>query len=136
MRSRDRRTKRDAAFRRGGIYAPKALKEAPPHSCPWAGMGERQIPIICVNFCCPLSWVRFYFPVQTLGSMQINMSLTRGTVPPDGRLVGHKTLTDWRAICIFLKCERFFTLPSINRTPNNLLCHSINDFISASMASE
>ena len=23
-----------------------------------------------------------------------------------------KTLTDWRAICIFTKCERFFTLPS------------------------
>ena len=22
-----------------------------------------------------------------------------------------KTLTDWRAICIFKKCERFFTLP-------------------------
>ena len=24
-----------------------------------------------------------------------------------------KTLTDWRAICIFKKCERFFTLPII-----------------------
>ena len=30
MRSRDRRTKRGAAFRRGGIYAPKAFKEALP----------------------------------------------------------------------------------------------------------
>ena len=25
--------------------------------------------------------------------------------------LGIKTLTDWRAICIFKKCERFFTLP-------------------------
>ena len=25
--------------------------------------------------------------------------------------MGIKTLTDWRAICIFKKCERFFTLP-------------------------
>ena len=33
MRARDRRTKRDAAFRRGGIYAPKALKKAPNHMC-------------------------------------------------------------------------------------------------------
>ena len=28
-----------------------------------------------------------------------------------------KTLTDWRAICIFKKCERFFTLP---RDPSKL----------------
>mgnify|MGYP007129460247 CR=1 FL=1 len=26
-----------------------------------------------------------------------------------------KTLTDWRAICIFKKCERFFTLPRRER---------------------
>ena len=26
--------------------------------------------------------------------------------------LGIKTLTDWRAICIFKKCERFFTLPT------------------------
>ena len=27
--------------------------------------------------------------------------------------LGIKTLTDWRAICIVKKCERFFTLPKI-----------------------
>ena len=36
--------------------------------------------------------------------------------------LGHKTLTDWRAICIFKKCERFFTLPTLqerSNTPNS-----------------
>lgn len=44
MRSREHRTKRDAAVRRGGIYSSKALKEA-PYSAE-AGIGERQTPII------------------------------------------------------------------------------------------
>ena len=57
-----------------GIYAPKALKEAPPFLEEW---GWGRTSIIHVNFCCPLSWFRFYSPAQTLGSLQINMSLTR-----------------------------------------------------------
>ena len=39
MRSRDHRTKRDVAVRRGGIYASKALKEA-PYSCQGRNRGE------------------------------------------------------------------------------------------------
>jgi len=32
-----------------------------------------------------------------------------------------KTLTDWRAICIFEKCERFFTLPVFGNFPVSIL---------------
>ena len=70
MRSRDRRTKRDAAFRRGGFMPRKPLRKH-PHS--WEEWGCGRTSIIRVNFCCPLSWFRFYSPAQTLGSVQINI---------------------------------------------------------------
>ena len=78
MRSRDHRTKRDAAFRRGGFMPRKPLRKHPP--IPRRNGGCGRTSIIRVNFCCPLSWFRFYSPSQTLGSVQIHVFLTRGIV--------------------------------------------------------
>ena len=107
MRSRDHRTKRDAAFRRGGFMPRKPLRKHPP--IPRRNGGCGRTSIIRVNFCCPLSWFRFYSPSQTLGSVQINMSSTRGIVqtsllPPwlgeDSRYFrnGHRAVQDKKTL--------------------------------------
>ena len=49
MRSRDRRTKRDTAFRRGG-FMPLKPSMPPPIPASRGRNGGRRTPIKCVNF--------------------------------------------------------------------------------------
>ena len=63
-----------------GIYAPKDLKEARHHSCLRQEWCLRQPLKHACKFSLSIFMGSFYSPVQTLGSVQIHVSLTRGIV--------------------------------------------------------